>query len=222
MKRPEISFATVQWPLDDTLDMVKATTERRFEANIRKAVQGIIDEGSFLPSRVWLVPEEGTLDDPDAVAVYFPTARGVIEVGLIAKRAGKLYRRQLELIGLKDEPIEVLGYISGGQQTRRPLVHVYLPADFDQFYETGYHKDPANHPAWLLDTSPVQKRPLTKKDGTDFTPDELRKVYCWYAKREGWKSLPDGIEQMLTDWTGDEQNMVGLAIRAFDSNIVAP
>ena len=56
MKRPEISFATVQWPLDDTLDMVKATTERRFEANIRRAVQGIIDEGSFLPSRVWLVP----------------------------------------------------------------------------------------------------------------------------------------------------------------------
>ena len=146
----------------------------------------------------------------------------MIEVGIITKRAGRLYRRQLELIGLKDEPIEVLGYISGGQQTRRPLVHVYLPADFDQFYETGYHKDPANHPAWLLDTSPVQKRPLTKKDGTDFTPDELRKVYCWYAKREGWKSLPDGIEQMLTDWTGDEQNMVGVAIRAFDSNITAP
>ena len=222
MKRPEISFATVQWPLDDTLDMVKATTERRFEANIRRAVQGIIDEGSFLPSRAWLVPEEGTLDDPDAVAVYFPTPRGVIEVGIITKRAGRLYRRQLELIGLKDEPIEVLGYISGGQQTRRPLVHVYLPADFDQFYETGYHKDPANHPAWLLDASPVQKRPLTKKDGTDFTPDELRKVYCWYAKRKGWKSLPDGIEQMLTSWTGDEQNMVGVAIRAFDSNIVAP
>ena len=222
MKRPEISFATVQWPLDDALDMVKVTTERRFEANIRKAVQGIIDENSFLPSRAWLVPEEGTLDDPDAVAVYFPTARAVIEVGIITKRAGRLYRRQLEIIGLKGEPIEVLGYISGGQQTRRPLVHVYLPADFDQFYEIGYHKDPANHPAWLSDASPVQKRLLTKKDGTDFTPDELRKVYCWYAKREGWKSLPDGIEQMLTSWTGDEQNMVGVAIRAFDSNIVAP
>ena len=222
MQRPAISFAPVQWPLDDKLDMVKATTERRFEANIRKAVQGIIDENSFLPSRAWLVPEEGTLDDPDAVAVYFPTARAVIEVGIITQRAGRLYRRQLEVIGLKGEPIEVLGYISGGQQTRRPLVHVYLPADFDQFYEIGSHKDPANHPAWLSDASPVQKRLLTKKDGTDFTPDELRKVYCWYAKREGWKSLPDGIEQMLTSWTGDEQNMVGVAIRAFDSNIVAP
>jgi DNA-binding CsgD family transcriptional regulator len=78
--------------------MVKAPTERRFEANIRKAVQGIIDEGSFLPSRTWLLPEEVALDDPDAVTIYFPTARGVIEVGLIAKRAGRLYRQQLELI----------------------------------------------------------------------------------------------------------------------------
>jgi hypothetical protein len=42
---------------------------------------------------------------------------------------------------------------------------------------------------------------------------------CWNAKRKGWKSLPDGIEQMLTDWTGNEQNMAGVAIRAFDSNI---
>jgi hypothetical protein len=49
---------------------------------------------------------------------------------------------------------------------------------------------------------PIQLRDADRqrlKDGTDFTPNELRKVYCWGAKRKGWKSLPDGIEQMLTD-----------------------
>ena len=28
MQRPALSFATVQWPLDDTMDMVKVLTER--------------------------------------------------------------------------------------------------------------------------------------------------------------------------------------------------
>jgi len=67
MQRPALSFATVQWPLDDSMDMVKVLTERRFNANVHAAVQAIIQEDSFLPVRMWLVPEDGTLDDPDAV-----------------------------------------------------------------------------------------------------------------------------------------------------------
>ena len=73
MQRPALSFATVQWPLDDTMDMVKVLTERRFNANVHAAVQAIIQEDSFLPVRMWLVPEDGTLDDPDAVTAYCQT-----------------------------------------------------------------------------------------------------------------------------------------------------
>ena len=60
------------------------------------------------------------------------------------KQAARLYRRQLVLIGLKDKAVEVLCYIKGSQHASCPLLHIYLPADFDQFYEAVYHKDPAN------------------------------------------------------------------------------
>ncbi len=215
MQRPALSFATVQWPLDDSMDMVKVLTERRFNANVHAAVQAIIQEDSFLPVRMWLVPEDGTLDDPDAVTAYCPTTSGILEVGFIAKRAARLYRRQLELIGLKGEAVEVLCYIEGSQHNLYPLLQIYLPADFDQFYEAGYHKDPANLPAWLSDTSPVQKRPLVKKDLSDFTYDEIRKVCCCVLKRNHRKSLPNAIERMLANWDGSEGSMANVAMRAF-------
>jgi hypothetical protein len=109
--------------------MVKATTEWRFEANIRRAVQGINDENSFLPSRVWLVPEEGTLDDPDAVAIYFPTARGVIEVIDTFRLLDQLFEFPVDRV----EPgfdLGVLGVIAGRREelqrlldlVQRPLV----------------------------------------------------------------------------------------------------
>ena len=94
-------------------------------------------------------------------------------------------------------------------------MQIYLPADFDQLYAAGYHKDPANLPAWLSDTSPVQKRPLTKKDLSDFTYDEIRKVCCCVLKRNHRKSLPNAIERMLANWDGSEDSMANVAMRAF-------
>ena len=106
---------------------------------------------------MWLVPEDGTLDDPDAVTAYCPTTSGILEVGFIAKRAARLYRRQLELIGLKGETVEVLCYIEGSQHNLYPLLQIYLPADFDQLYAAGYHNDPANPVSYTHLTLPTKR-----------------------------------------------------------------
>jgi len=197
MKRPQLSFAKVLWPLDPPCEMVRVSGARHHVADTLAAAETIAADGSFLPARAWLVQDQAEPGDPDAVSVYFPTARGAYRAGVIAKRAGRLFRLQMDAIGRPGETVEVCVCIHGHARDERKTVQVYLPEDFDQFVAAGYDRDPANRPAWLADASPVAPRAVVSNDGSEFSPDELRKVYCRFAKLNGWPSLPDSIEQAV-------------------------
>jgi len=197
MKRPQLSFAKVLWPLDPPCEMVRVSGARHHVADTRAAADAIAADGSFLPARAWLVQDQAEPGDPDAVSVYFPTARGAYRAGVIAKRSGRLFRLQMDAIGRPGETLEVCVCIHGHARDERKTVQVYLPEDFDQFVAAGYDRDPANRPAWLADPSPVAPRAVVSHDGSEFSPDELRKVYCRFAKVNGWPSLPDSIEQAV-------------------------
>jgi hypothetical protein len=212
---PRLSFAEVLWPLDDKLAMLKCTVERRFQKNCEVACREILEEGSFLPARAILLPEDGTLDDPHAVSIYALTKKAGLEVAVIRGRTASLYRRQLEVIGYANEPVEVLMSIQGSLRTQKFAVGINLPEDFDEYVLQGYHTDPANRPTWLSDPSPVQKRRITRTDGGDFTPDEQRKICCWKAKQTGKSSMPRVIENAVAKGAAFEHELFGLAIKAF-------
>lgn len=197
MKRPQLSFAKVLWPLDPPAELLRVTVARHHAADAHAAAAAIAADGSFLPARAWLVQDDAEPGDPDAVSVYFPTARGAYRAGVIAKRAGRLYRLQMDAIGRSGETVEVLASINEDANNKGRAVHVYLPEDFDQLIAAGYDRDPANRPAWLADTTPVAPRAVVSEDGREFTPDELRKLYCRYAKKHRLPSLPDSIENAI-------------------------
>jgi len=197
MKRPQLSFAKVLWPLDPPIELVRVTVARHHVADAHAAADAIAADGSFLPARAWLVQDDAEPGDPDAVSVYFPTARGAYRAGVIPKRAGRVYRLQMDAIGRSGETLEVLAYIFEGASNKGRSVHVYLPEDFDQLVSAGYDRDPASRPAWLADATAVAPRAVTSEDGREFTPDELRKLYCRYAKSQRLPSLPDSIEHAV-------------------------
>jgi hypothetical protein len=115
-------------------------------------------------------------------------------------------------LGRAGETLEVLGSIVRGATSTRASVAIYLPVDFDELVRTGYHENPLNSPAWLSDGVPVRAEAVAKQD---FTLDELRKIYCWSAKRHFLPSLPNAIEDELRRWQGEEFQPVGKAIREF-------
>lgn len=213
MNKPQISFASVLWPLDEKLGLLKVRTERRFHKNIARVTEAIADDDAFLPPKAWLVPEDDHPDSPDHVAVWVLTIRGMYEVGYLPGRVATMYRKQLGLVGLAGATIEVTGRTCGGPGFSDPTVHVYLPDDFDLLVEAGHHEKPENNPAWLRDGNPVRKRPA----GCDYTADELRKIYCWAARKERWSYLPDRIEWHVSRWDRDPVVNVSLAIKLFEA-----
>jgi endonuclease YncB( thermonuclease family) len=194
MKRPQLSFAKVLWPLDPPCELLRIACAQHHAADAHAAADAIAADGSFLPARAWLVQDDAEPGDPDAVSVYFPTARGAYRAGVIPKRAGRVYRLQMDAIGRPGETVEVLACIIEGASNRSRALHVYLPEDFDQLVSAGYDRHPANRPAWLADATPVAPRAVASDDGREFTPDELRKLYCRFAKSQRIPSLPDSIE----------------------------
>jgi hypothetical protein len=115
---PRLSFAEVQWPLGSRFDMVMCVVERRFQRNCQIAFREIREAGSVLPARAILLPEEGTLDEPNAASVYVLTKKVGLEVALIRGRTASLHRRQLEIIGCPNEPIEILISIAASLRER--------------------------------------------------------------------------------------------------------
>ena len=216
MKKPQLSFAKVQWPLDDQLDTVRVTGEKQLAKQVTAAARALVIEDSFHPARAWLVFEDGNTDDPNAIAVYFPTSRGAFHVGYLLKSTARVYRLQMESLGRKGETLEVLGCICISSREERASVMLDLPADFHEFCRQGYHKDPANRPAWLSDISPIRKRLVTCPDGSDFTADELRKMNCWFSRRHGRASLPKFIEKNLTQQHYRESGNFKLMLAEFD------
>jgi hypothetical protein len=197
MKRPQLSFAKVLWPLDPPCELLRVACARHHAADAHAAADAIAADGSFLPARAWLVQDDAEPGDPDAVSVYFPTARAAYRAGAIVGRKGRLFRLQMNAIGRPGETVEVLACIIEGASNKSRALHVYLPEDFDPLVSAGYDRDPANRPAWLADATPVAPRSVASEDGREFTPDELRKLYCRFAKSQRIPSLPDSIERAV-------------------------
>ena len=214
MKRPQLSFTKVLWPLDLPCGMVRVTTARHHVAAAHAAADAIAADDSFLPARAWLVQDDAEHGDPDAVSVYFPMTRGAYRAGVIAKRAGRLHRLQMQAIGRPGQTVEVLACVHGAANEKMPVVHVYLPEDFDELVRAGYDRDAANRPAWLADARPVTPRAVVSDDASEFTADELRKVFCRFAKGQRVGSLPDSIEEALQHRGADLENLFRLMMRA--------
>jgi endonuclease YncB( thermonuclease family) len=214
MKRPQLSFAKVLWPLDPPIELVRVTVARHHVADAHAAADAIAADGSFLPARAWLVQDDAEPGDPDAVSVYFPTARGAYRAGAIVGRKGRVIRLQMNAIGRPGEPLETLACVVGGAQAARPVVRVYLPVDLDELVAAGYDRDPANRPAWLADTTPVAPRAVASDDGREFTLDELRKVCCRFAKSRRLPSLPDNIEHAVKVGTAHHGSILRQTMRA--------
>lgn len=170
---------------------------RHHVADAEAAADAIAAEDSFLPARAWLVQDDGQAGDPEAVSIYFPTARGACRAAVLSRQTGRLYRLQMNAIGRAGETVEVLACVVGYARDKVLSVHVYLPEEFDQFVAAGYDQVPANRPAWLADTSTVAPRAVVSDDGSEFSPDELRKVYCRFLKSRRCRSLPDNIERAI-------------------------
>ncbi len=213
MKRPQLSFAKVLWPLDLPCGMVRVTTARHHVVDAHAAADAIAADDSFLPARAWLVQDQAEPGDPDAVSVYFPMTRGAYRAGVIAKRTGRLYRLQMDAIGRPGQTVEVLACVHGAANVKTPVVHIYLPEDFDELVRAGYDRDAANRPAWLADARPVAPRAVVSDDASEFTADELRKVFCRFAKGQRVGSLPDSIEEALQHRGADLENLFRLMMR---------
>jgi hypothetical protein len=214
MKRPQLSFTKVLWPLDPPIELVRVTVARHHVADAHAAADAIAADDSFLPARAWLVQDQAEPGDPDAVSVYFPTARGAWRAGAIVGRKGRVIRLQMNAIGRPGETLETLACVVGGAQAAHPVVRVYLPVDFDELISAGYDRDPANRPAWLADTTPVAPRAVASDDGREFTPDELRKVCCRFAKSRRLPSLPDNIEHAVKVGTAHPGSILRQTMRA--------
>ena len=66
--------------------------------------------------------------------------------------------------------------------------------DFANLVLEGYTSDPANYIDWLQDATPVHSRPWQGRNAEGFSDDELCKIFCWYAKKKMWNSLPHKCE----------------------------
>lgn len=105
----------------------------------------------------------------------------------------------MDAIGRPGETLEVCICFVNTHGRSPPSVQIELPEDFDQLVAAGYDRDPANRPAWLADASPVAPRAVVSNDGSEFSPDELRKVYCRFAKANGVRSLPGAVEHVVRE-----------------------
>jgi hypothetical protein len=210
---PALSFAAILWVAeeevvpdpednggDDDYGMNKSYTEEKEMFDVvgeqyrldstEAAAQAIEEEASFLPARFWLLCEDDNPHDANAVSVHAVAQGRTYHVGFLPRSDAELYRQSLSKIGRANETVEVVGCFTQGKDKPHPNCRLFLPMDFAAQLEAGIAESPENNPDWLRNPDPVEPRPFQGLNAAGFTDDELRKIFCRYAKRKRWFGLP--------------------------------
>ena len=205
--KPDLSLTTVRWVTEteetdedgDTYisekEMFDVVGEQHRLGAVEAAAHAIAEENTFLPARFWLICDNDNEHDDQAVGVHSIVGKYAYHVGFLPKRQARLFRKSMASLDLEGLSLEVLGCIAKGKTTPYPNARLYLPIEFAELVNEGYTDDPENAPSWLSDASPVSPRPWQGRDAKGFTDDELRKIYCWYARKRMWNSLPNKCEE---------------------------
>jgi len=204
--KPDLSLTKARWvteteETDEDGDICVTETEmfdvvgeqHRLEA-VEAAASAIAGEDSFLPARFWLICDNENEHDDHAVGVHAIIGEYAYHVGFLPRRSALHFRKSMKSIDLEDLSLEVLGCIAKGKTAPHPNARLYLPMDFANLVLDGYTDDPANYINWLQDATPVHPRPWQGRNAEGFSDDELCKIFCWYAKKKMWNSLPHKCE----------------------------
>jgi hypothetical protein len=213
-----ISTLPVEWPADsEFFDVVgeqyHASTVSRMREQIRSSASGaggsVVDAS---PPSVILVEEHSNSHDPNAVAVMFPFSKVTTRsghdsydaetVGYLPKDHAKAFRSAMARFGISGRPLQVPGCVVAVSAADYDNVKIYLPRDFVKLCEKGYADDPANKPVWLSSRTLVAvKDHKHERDTSSYTLDDLRHIYCRYAKMKAWNSLPYMVEDKVAAWS---------------------
>ena len=213
-----ISTRPVEWPpesefFDVVGEQYHATTIARMKEQIRSSAAGFGGgDVDTLPPSVILVEEDSNPHDPNAVAVTFPFGQSasyggqVIHeaetVGYLPKDQAKAFRAAMARFGISGRPLEVPGCVVAVSSAPYDNVKIYLPRAFVKLCAKGYADDPAHKPAWLSVNARVAvKDHRHDRDTSNYTIDELRHIYCRYAKMKAWNSLPYMVDEKVASWS---------------------
>jgi hypothetical protein len=194
----------IRWPND--LEMLDVVGESFRADNVRKAGQYIRANATYIPQRACLVPLSDVPEDSKAVGVFFvqqsrtwlgTRKEEAVHVGFLPSEQAAKFRRDMRSLGFEGFCMECAACVLDNDKTEHPSARVYVPVKFATLAKKGFLDDPANSPVWLTDGSPVVPRPVMKRNGGDYTDDELRKMFCHRAQQRGWNSLPDNAESSL-------------------------
>jgi hypothetical protein len=214
-------FST-RWP--DNLEMYDVVGESYRAQNVRQAGQYIRANATYLPQRACLVPLHDVPEDPRAVGVFFVQKSrtwlgtkkdSAVHVGFLPSDQAAKFRRDMKALGYEGFCMECAGCVVDNEKTKHPSVCIYVPLKFASLAKKGFLEDPANSPAWLSDGTPVRPRPITKRNGGDYTDDELRKVFCHRAQQRGWNSLPDRAEASLCEFREAGVGVLHFAVQEY-------
>jgi hypothetical protein len=213
-----ISTRPVEWPaasefFDVVGEQYHAMTIARMKEQIRSSACG--DGGSnidTLPPSVFLVEEDCNPHDPKAVAVVFPFSQSTSRngqvvheaetVGYLPRDDAKKFRAAMARFGISGRPLEVPGCVVMTSSTPLGNVKLYLPRAFIKLCEKGYADNPDHKPAWLSASACVGiKDHKHDRDTSNYTIDELRHIYCRYAKMKAWNSLPYMVDEKVASWS---------------------
>jgi hypothetical protein len=210
--KPDLSLTTVRWVTEteetdedgdifiSEKEMFDVVGEQHRLESVEAAAQAIAEESTFLPARFWLICDNDNEHDDQAVGVHAIVGQYAYHVGFLPRTSARRYRKAMESIDLQDLTLEVLGCIARGKTAPHPNARLYLPINFADLVLDGYTTDPANQVHWLQDGSAVHPRPWQGRDAQGFTDDELCKIFCWYAKKKLWNSLPNRCEAAAAEF----------------------
>jgi hypothetical protein len=229
-KPPVLSLTTIRWVEEtETQDddgcteveeapMFAVVGEQYKLQAVQAAADAIVKEGAFLPPRFWLVCENDNSYDSNAVAVHATVSQRVFNVGFLPRPQAVLFRNGMAALGKPEGTLEVLGCFTQGRSSLHPNGQIYLPEKFADLVKSGYCSDPANNPVWLSDPSPVAPRPYQGWHARGFSDDELRKIYCWYARKKKWRCFPGACDSAA----GGFRSNRGRVAEEMDSFVLEP
>lgn len=165
----------------------------RVEA-VNAASEYLVDERLFLPPHFLIIPDNENAYDENAVGVHAVCGDSAYHVGFLPRTQAPIFRTGMAALDRAGQGLEVLGCFSQGKASQHPNPRIYLPENFAELIAQGYATDPANHPTWLGDPTPVIPRPYQGWHARGFSDEELCKIYCWYARRNRWFCFPNNCE----------------------------
>jgi magnesium chelatase family protein len=201
-----LDLTGVLWPTDS--EMFDVVGEQFVIDNVRAMRDAIRENARLWPHAVFLAAEPANPHDSNAVAVYFPMVRQgflgrseeAIRVGYLPREQAAKFHRSVTSMGYPGLMVQVAACVAWHDEENRGGVKLSLPLTFATLCKKGYCEGNQNRPAWLSGTA---QPPATQTDtghSHDYSEDELRMIYCRYAQRKAWNSLPDAINEKLAAW----------------------